>query len=166
MADLSGGSMLTCVDNRFTLYQMCWWQCIDVFENCWAILSEDWVQLDEIKSASANIGLDVKQIATRSTEAYIIQVLKHGFLHSDPHSGTLQGKHKLEDGQWCPAFFVSSLDCTSHISHLHPWTCQISCCNTYCNIRKAVREKGSGLANNVWSLGLCLSLRRALQEVG
>lgn len=32
-------------------------------------------------------GLDVKAIATRSTEAYIIQVLKHGFLHSDPHSG-------------------------------------------------------------------------------
>lgn len=32
-------------------------------------------------------GLDVKEIATRSTEAYIIQVLKHGFLHSDPHSG-------------------------------------------------------------------------------
>ena len=34
-----------------------------------------------------NAGLDVKQIATRSTEAYIIQVLKHGFLHSDPHAG-------------------------------------------------------------------------------
>ena len=29
----------------------------------------------------------MKEVASRSTEAYIIQVLRHGFLHADPHSG-------------------------------------------------------------------------------
>ena len=32
----------------------------------------------------------MKEVASRSTEAYIIQVLRHGFLHADPHSGEAQ----------------------------------------------------------------------------
>lgn len=32
-------------------------------------------------------GLDTKLLARRATECYLIQILKHGFLHSDPHPG-------------------------------------------------------------------------------
>lgn len=34
-------------------------------------------------------GLDAKTIAQRSTEAYLIQILKHGFYHADPHPGNI-----------------------------------------------------------------------------
>ena len=34
-------------------------------------------------------GLDAKLIAKRATEAYLIQILKHGFFHADPHPGNI-----------------------------------------------------------------------------
>jgi len=33
--------------------------------------------------------LDVDTVARRATEAYLIQILKHGFFHADPHPGNL-----------------------------------------------------------------------------
>jgi hypothetical protein len=34
-------------------------------------------------------GLDAKAVAQRATESYLIQILKHGLFHSDPHPGNL-----------------------------------------------------------------------------
>ena len=34
-------------------------------------------------------GIDTADVARRATEAYLIQILKHGFLHSDPHPGNI-----------------------------------------------------------------------------
>ena len=34
-------------------------------------------------------GLDAKLIAKRATESYLIQILKHGFFHADPHPGNI-----------------------------------------------------------------------------
>ncbi len=34
-------------------------------------------------------GLDPKLVAKRATEAYLLQILTHGFFHSDPHPGNL-----------------------------------------------------------------------------
>ena len=34
-------------------------------------------------------GLDAKLIAKRATEAYLIQILRHGFFHADPHPGNI-----------------------------------------------------------------------------
>eukprot|EP00890_Picochlorum_soloecismus_P002160 jgi/Picsp_1/2945/NSC_01170-R1_protein kinase domain-containing protein len=41
--------------------------------------------LNAIKSAN----LDSKIIAKQATEAYLIQILKHGFFHADPHPGNI-----------------------------------------------------------------------------
>ena len=37
----------------------------------------------------AGTSLDAKLIAKRATEAYLIQILKHGFFHADPHPGNI-----------------------------------------------------------------------------
>lgn len=34
-------------------------------------------------------GLDVDIVARRATEAYLIQILRHGFFHADPHPGNV-----------------------------------------------------------------------------
>ena len=34
-------------------------------------------------------GIDTASVARRATEAYLVQILKHGFLHSDPHPGNI-----------------------------------------------------------------------------
>ncbi|GIL68808.1 hypothetical protein Vafri_22040 [Volvox africanus] len=34
-------------------------------------------------------GLDLDTVAQRATEAYLIQILKHGFFHADPHPGNV-----------------------------------------------------------------------------
>eukprot|EP00951_Prasinocladus_malaysianus_P018430 scaffold147277_cov33-Prasinocladus_malaysianus.AAC.2 len=36
-------------------------------------------------SAIKAAGLDTKALAERATESYLIQILKHGFFHADPH---------------------------------------------------------------------------------
>lgn len=42
----------------------------------------------DIKAIRA-AGLDAKVIAKRATEAYLIQILRHGFFHADPHPGNI-----------------------------------------------------------------------------
>jgi len=37
----------------------------------------------------AAAGLDKGQVAVRATEAYLLQILRHGFLHADPHPGNI-----------------------------------------------------------------------------
>lgn len=41
-----------------------------------------------IECAQAN-GLDPTQLARFATEAYLIQILKTGFFHADPHPGNV-----------------------------------------------------------------------------
>lgn len=45
----------------------------------------------KISAAAAlrSAGLDTGLVARRATEAYLLQVLKHSFLHSDPHPGNV-----------------------------------------------------------------------------
>ncbi len=44
-------------------------------------------------------GLDAKAVAQRATEAYLIQILRQGFFHADPHPGNIavggQGESSL-----------------------------------------------------------------------
>jgi hypothetical protein len=35
------------------------------------------------------LGLEVSSVARRATEAYLIQILRHGFFHADPHPGNV-----------------------------------------------------------------------------
>lgn len=41
------------------------------------------------KTGFLNVGLDAKKIARQATESYLIQILKHGFFHADPHPGNI-----------------------------------------------------------------------------
>lgn len=41
------------------------------------------------KEKLSRMGLDVNSIALRATESYLIQILKHGFFHADPHPGNV-----------------------------------------------------------------------------
>jgi len=36
-----------------------------------------------------SVGLDAKTVAQRCTESYLIQILRHGFFHADPHPGNI-----------------------------------------------------------------------------
>jgi predicted unusual protein kinase regulating ubiquinone biosynthesis (AarF/ABC1/UbiB family) len=39
-------------------------------------------------------GVDARAVARRATEAYLLQILRHGFFHADPHPGNIAiGKH-------------------------------------------------------------------------
>ncbi len=40
-------------------------------------------------TALQSLGIDTAAVARRATEAYLVQILKHGFLHSDPHPGNI-----------------------------------------------------------------------------
>lgn len=40
-------------------------------------------------AALQSLGIDTATVARRATEAYLVQILKHGFLHSDPHPGNI-----------------------------------------------------------------------------
>lgn len=40
-------------------------------------------------TALQSLGIDTAAVARRATEAYLMQILKHGFLHSDPHPGNI-----------------------------------------------------------------------------
>lgn len=46
------------------------------------------IKITNLASLTAS-GIDTAAVARRATEAYLIQILKHGFLHSDPHPGNI-----------------------------------------------------------------------------
>lgn len=46
------------------------------------------IKITDITSIQA-AGLDAKAVAQRTTESYLIQILKHGFFHADPHPGNI-----------------------------------------------------------------------------
>jgi len=46
------------------------------------------VKISDIAALGAS-GLDVDTVARRATESYLIQILKHGFFHADPHPGNV-----------------------------------------------------------------------------
>ncbi|GFR49675.1 hypothetical protein Agub_g11822, partial [Astrephomene gubernaculifera] len=37
----------------------------------------------------ASAGVDLQRVAARATEAYLVQMLRHGFFHADPHPGNI-----------------------------------------------------------------------------
>ncbi|PNW79848.1 hypothetical protein CHLRE_08g369150v5 [Chlamydomonas reinhardtii] len=49
------------------------------------------------KARLAAAGLDLDMVARRATEAYLIQILKHGFFHADPHPGNVSVDPKTGD---------------------------------------------------------------------
>lgn len=62
----------------------------------WQLTSPRAITLDylpgtKITSVTAlqSLGIDTAAVARRATEAYLVQILKHGFLHSDPHPGNI-----------------------------------------------------------------------------
>jgi len=62
----------------------------------WQLTSPRAITLDylpgtKITSVTAlqALGVDTAAVARRATEAYLVQILKHGFLHSDPHPGNI-----------------------------------------------------------------------------
>ena len=62
----------------------------------WQLTSPRAITLDylpgtKITSVAAlrSSGIDTGAVARRATEAYLVQILKHGFLHSDPHPGNI-----------------------------------------------------------------------------
>lgn len=46
------------------------------------------IKISDVQSLTA-AGLDTSAVAVRATEAYLLQVLRHGFLHADPHPGNI-----------------------------------------------------------------------------
>ena len=56
---------------------------------CWASFSMDTGHLLAPPHALLAADLDPKLIARRATESYLIQILKHGFFHADPHPGNI-----------------------------------------------------------------------------
>ena len=55
------------------------------------VITLDYLPGTKITSLAAlqSSGIDTATVARRATEAYIVQILKHGFLHSDPHPGNI-----------------------------------------------------------------------------
>lgn len=56
-----------------------------------AVLTMEYMPGPKITDLNAitNAGLEAKLVAKRATEAYLIQILKHGFFHADPHPGNI-----------------------------------------------------------------------------
>ena len=62
----------------------------------WQLTSPKAITLDYLPGtkitsvvALQSLGIDTAAVARRATEAYLVQILKHGFLHSDPHPGNI-----------------------------------------------------------------------------
>lgn len=55
------------------------------------VITLDYLPGTKITSVTAlqSSGIDTATVARRATEAYLVQILKHGFLHSDPHPGNI-----------------------------------------------------------------------------
>ncbi|KAL3133809.1 hypothetical protein ABBQ32_008284 [Trebouxia sp. C0010 RCD-2024] len=55
------------------------------------VITLDYLPGTKITSVAAlqSLGIDTATVARRATEAYLVQILKHGFLHSDPHPGNI-----------------------------------------------------------------------------
>lgn len=55
------------------------------------VLTMEYLPGIKISAAAAlrSAGIDTALVAGRATEAYLMQVLRHSFLHSDPHPGNV-----------------------------------------------------------------------------
>ena len=55
------------------------------------VLTMEYLPGIKISAAAAlkSAGIDTALVARRATEAYLMQVLRHSFLHSDPHPGNV-----------------------------------------------------------------------------